>query len=331
MPKNRKLILGNYDKKQARSKKFLIYLFIIILLLAGYFYQMYSIYAYANQYGRVGKLVSVNDRMMHLYTSGSSELPFVFAADIGSAVPYVDLYPLFSNFSSGETGIAVYDKPGYGWSELTQAPRDITTIVSEIHTLLHQSNYSFPALFIAHGMGSLEVLRYAQLYPEDVAGIVLIDGAAPEFCSKFNNIMIIESFLMNGLRNLGILRLFQDTETIQHTFNPNDNLPEQLKFLNTGISLEKFWNKNMIEEKLKLQSNAKVILEQGTLGDIPLRVITSRENPYGTWQATQASLLKLSSNSAQTYIEGSVDFIEERDIDTIIDVIETLKVSLQPE
>ncbi len=330
MRKNRKMILGNYDPSKKRSKKFFIPLFIVFILLLGSFYQVYGIYAHANQYGRVGKLFDINESMMHLYTSGSSDTPLVFTSNIGTSTPYAQLYPLFSKLSE-ETTIAVYDKPGYGWSELTKAPRDITTIVSEIHTLLHHANYSFPAIFIAHSMGSLEILRYAQLYPEDVAGIILIDGASPEFCSKFNNIMIIESFLMNGLRNTGLLRLLSGTETIQKTLNPNDTLPSELKTLNSGITLEKFWNRNMIEEKLRVQSNAKTILEQGSLGSIPLRIITSRANPYGTWQTTQAAMLKLSSDSLQTYIEGSVDFIEDQDMGTILNVIDELRASLQEE
>ncbi|WP_070000452.1 alpha/beta fold hydrolase [Cellulosilyticum sp. I15G10I2] len=330
MRKNKKMVLGNYDKKQKGSKKIYIYLLIICMLLVGAFYQIYYVYAHANQYGRVGKLIDVNDSMMHLYTSASSGMPLVFASNIGTSVPYAELYPLFSKFSE-EAAIAVYDKPGYGWSELTKAPRDVTTIASEIHTLLHNSNHPLPALFIAHSMGSLEVLRYAQLYPEDVAGIVLIDGASPDFCSKYNNIMIVESFLMNGLRNVGLLRLLSDTDAMQKILNTNDMLPEELKTLNSGITLEKLWNRNMIEEKLKLQSNAKMILEGGTLGDIPLHIITSKTNPYGTWQQTQTTLLKFSSNSTQTYMDGSVNFIEEKDMAIIQGVISSLITSLQKE
>lgn len=327
---NRKLVVNKYSKPFLKKKKIMIYLVILGILLLGTFYQIYSVYGNADQYGRVGKLINVNNAMMHLYTSLQGEtntIPLVFASNIASSVPYTQMYPLISQLT--DSNIAVYDKFGYGWSDLTHAPRDISTIASEIHSLLHQSEYPLPAIFVAHSMGSLEVLRYAQLYPEDVAGIVLIDGAAPEFCSTFNNIMIIESFLMNFLRNTGGLRLLQNNANLQKILNPNANLPENLQYLNQGITLEKYWNRNMIAEKLKLKGNAKVILEHGTLKDIPLHIITSRANPYGTWQKTQLNMRQLSSNTSQTYIEGSVDFIEEQDLDTIIDVIETLSDSLK--
>ncbi len=331
MVKNKKMVLGKYGKNQKINKAIFLYLSLIFLFIIGYLYQTFSVYADADQYGRVGKLADINGYNMHLYTSsGKSDLSLVFTSNIGASVPYTEMYPIFSKLPD-EFSKAVYDKPGYGWSDLTKEARDIDTIVSEIHEVLHNAEYPFPIIFVAHSMGSLEAIRYAQLYPEEVAGIVLIDGAAPDFCSKFNNIMIVESFLINGIRNVGALRLLSDTEMVQKTLNPNPSLPHELRLLNTGIGLEKIWNRNMIEEKLKLSNNAKVILEHGTLGNIPLRIITSKANPYGSWQASQTNMLSLSTNSLQTYINGSVNVIELSDIDTIIRVIKELAIELQPE
>lgn len=330
MNKKNKMTVGHYGKKNKKGTKLFIYLFIIGLILIGMVYQVYSVYIHASEYGRVGKLIDINGHTMHLYTSGSSDIPFVFASNIGSPSPYVEMYPLASKLPE-ETTMAIYDKPGYGWSDVTKASRDIDTITTEIHDLLHNADYPSPFIWVAHSMGSLEALRYAQLYPDEVAGIILIDGASPEFCSKFNNIMVVESFLMNALRNSGTLRLLKNTEPIQKLLSPNDALPQNLKNMNEGITLEKTWNRNIIEEKLKLQSNAKVILESGSIGTIPLRIITSNTNPYGTWQETQANMHSLSSNSSQTFIEGSVNFIEEKDTDAILSVIEELKLSMLKE
>ena len=330
MSKNGKLTLGHYGQNQKKSKQLFIYFFIIIILLLGFIYQKYSIYHNASEYGRVGELIDVKGKAMHLYTSGSSDLPLVFASNIGIAAPYTEMIPLAQKFPS-ETSFAIYDKPGYGWSDITNAPRDIDTIVSEIHTLLQANHYNSPVIFVAHAMGSLEVLRYAQLYPDEVAGIVLIDGASPEFCSEFNNIMIAESFIINGLRNTGALRLLSYTPSMQKTLNPNNTLSTDLQIINKDISLEKLWNKNMIEEKLKLKSNAKTILKAGSIGDVPLRIITSKANPYGNWQESQTSMLQLSSDSSQTYIEGSVNFIENKDVPAILHVIKELKLFLSPE
>ncbi|MDF2594832.1 MAG: alpha/beta hydrolase [Clostridia bacterium] len=328
MTNSKKMMLGNYPKDLKKNKKIMLYLFIFGLLLLGVFYQLYGIYSHANEYGRTGKLIDVNGVALHLYTSGSSSIPLVFTPTVGAASPYTAAYPLTSQIPE-TVSIGIYDKPGYGWSDLTKSPRDIDTITAEIHTLLEQANYTTPPILVAHSLGSLEVLRYAQLYPDEVSGIVLIDGAAPEFCSSFNNIMIVESFLTSFLRNTGILRLTRHTDSIQKILNPNPKLPDELKNINQGISLEKLWNRNVIEEKLKMQSNAKIILEGGTLGDIPLRIITSKANPYGNWNKTQSDMLKLSSDSIQLFIDGSVNYIEYEDTAVILDVIEELVTSIE--
>ena len=186
--------------------------------------------------------------------------------------------------------VSVYDKPGYGWSETTSAPRDIDTICKEIYTLLHSSEipddedtYIEPFIFVGYGMGSLEVLRYAQLYPEDVAGIVLIEGAAPQFCADFNNIMIMESFLTNGLRNIGVLRLFSGIGMVDNALGTHKDYDPELISLNKGIALEKTWNRNMISEKLNVPDNGQTVIDGGDLGDIPIRIITSHANIYSNW------------------------------------------------
>lgn len=328
MIRSQKMVVGTYSRTSKKDKKRLMYLIIACIILSGIIYQIVGIYRNASRLGRVGTLIEVNDVNMHLYTNGTGDIPVVFTSDIGLTTPYVEMQPIHSVIAE-KTSIAVYDKPGYGWSGLTGAPRDIDTITEEIHTLLNTAGQTKPFILVAHGMGSLEVLRYAQRYPEDVAGIVLIDGAAPSFCSEFNNIMIVESFLTNMSRNLGLLRLMSGTSSVQNMLNPNNDLPEDLKALNIGIGLEKTWNRNIIAEKLNVPDNAKIILEGGDLGDIPLRVITSEANLYSNWAKTQRSLLALSTNSSQSYIAGSTEYIESQDVENITTVIEELIASIQ--
>ena len=80
--------------------------------------------------------------------------------------------------------------------------------------------------------------------------------------------------------------------------------------------------------QFNVPNNAQVILDAidagQTLGDIPIRVITSQNNAYGNWSRTQKSLLSLSSDSSQTYIENSTTAINASDVPTILSTIEDL-------
>lgn len=321
------------SRKKEKFKKRLVPLTIIGAIIIGILYQQLAIYYNASHLGRMGRLVDVNGVNMHLYETGSSDIPIVFTSNIGSNVPFVDLYPLHNALSANHR-VMVYDKPGYGWSDYTSASRDIDTICEEIHTLLHsddvpgdEDTYLEPFIYVAQGMGALEAIRYAQLYPEDVAGIVFIEGTSPSFCADYNNIMIIESFLMNAARNTGLLRLIGNSNLVSNAFNDNPELSDSLRELNKGIGLEKNWNRNVIAEKLKVSDNAEVILSSlgdEKLGDLPIRVITSEANVYSTWSRTQKALLGLSSDSMQYFVEGSTSSIEANDVPTILAAIEEL-------
>ena len=321
------------SRKKEKFKKRLVPLTIIGAIIIGIIYQQLAIYYNASNLGRMGRLVDINGVNMHLYDSGMSDIPIVFTANIGSNVPFVDLYPLHNTLSENHR-VMVYDKPGYGWSEYTSASRDIDTICEEIHAVLHSNDipgdedtYLEPFIYVAQGMGALEAIRYAQLYPEDVAGIVFIEGTSPTFCADYNNIMIIESFLINSLRNTGLLRLISNSDFVMNSLNDNPELSDELRALNKGIGLEKNWNRNVIAEKLNVSTNAEVILStlsEAKLGDLPIRVITSEANTYSTWNRTQKALLGLSSDSQQYFIQGSTTRIEENDVPTILAAIEEL-------
>lgn len=339
---NRRLVKGfkqhmkikKTSRRKEKIKKRLLPLTLCGLIALGIIYQHLAIYYNASHLGRMGRLVDIEGVNMHLYEAGTSDIPIVFTSNIGSNVPYVDLYPLH-NALADTNRVMVYDRPGYGWSDYTNKARNIDNICEEIHALLHvddvpgdEDTYLDPFIYVAQGMGALEAIRYAQLYPEDVIGIVFIEGTSPSFCADYNNIMIIESFMVNIMRNTGVLRLMGNSNFVLNTLNDNKELSDNLRALNKGIGLEKNWNRNVIAEKLNITDNAQVILdaidEGQTLGDIPIRVITSETNTYSNWSRSQKALLSLSTDSSQTLIEHSTTTIDQSDVPTILSTIDDL-------
>lgn len=330
---NRRLKVKTFNRRNEKIKKRLFPLTLAGILLLGFIYQQLSIHFTASRLGRMGRLVEVNNTHMHLYEAGTGDIPLVFTANIGSSTPYVDLYPIHQPLSTDHK-VLVYDRPGYGWSDTTSEERSIDIICEEIHTLLHsqedpedEDTALQPFIFVAEGMSSLEAIRYTQLYPEDVAGIVFIEGASPSFCADYNNIMIIESFITNALRNTGFLRLMGNTNYTALAVSDNPELSPELRRLNKGLGLDHAWNRNVIAEKLNIPSNAEVIiadLGEDNLGDVPVRVITSEANTFSNWKRCQNALLSLSTDASQTMIEASTTAINETDVPTIIATIEEL-------
>ena len=70
---------------------------------------------------------------------------------------------------------ASYDRGGLGWSSPASTARTPANIAIELHTMLESAGIKPPYVLVGHSFGGLVVRRYALLYPEDVAGVVLVD------------------------------------------------------------------------------------------------------------------------------------------------------------
>lgn len=78
------------------------------------------------------------------------------------------------------TRVCAYDRAGRGWSELGPEPRDAERIAGELHTLLRNAGVPGPYVMVGHSAGGLFVRQYAQRYPNEVVGMVLLDAAHPD-------------------------------------------------------------------------------------------------------------------------------------------------------
>ncbi len=328
-----KIKKSNWKRDKLRKK--LVPFTIILIMLIGVLFQQLMCYFQSSSLGRTGKLVNINNVDMHLYEAGSGDFTFVFAGNVANTSPYSDLY-LVHNKLTNTNKVMVYDKPGYGWSDCTSAERDIDTICSEIHELLHsnedpddEDTFLKPFIYVAYGTGSLEAIRYAQLYPDDVAGIVFIDGVTPSSLANYNNIMIVEAYLLNVARNTGILRILGGSEFVYSAIHDNPELPDRIRKINKGLNYQKLWNRNLIAERKNIAANATTTLNalgEDKLGDLPIAVVSSvNNNTVSSWDKVQSSLLTLSTDSTQYKLGEHSDVIREEDLPVIIQALSDLK------
>src|SRR5215210_6539689 len=78
---------------------------------------------------------------------------------------------------SGTTRVCAYDRAGMGWSEMGPDPRDAKQITSELHTLLKGAGIEGPYVLVGHSFGGMYMQTYAARYPDEVAGVVLVDSS----------------------------------------------------------------------------------------------------------------------------------------------------------
>lgn len=127
-----------------------------------------------------GKMVTVKGNKMHVYAQGKGDNTFVFMSGSGTRYPMDDFKPLWSLLVK-DNQIAVVDKAGYGWSEVTVAPRDIDTILEETREALKLSGIKPPYILVPHSLSGLEALYWGQKYPGEVKAIMGLDPAIPDY------------------------------------------------------------------------------------------------------------------------------------------------------
>ena len=320
-----------------RGRKMAFYLLVMLVGLAGIgaAYQWYGSGQDRKTYQPAGKLYDVAGSKMHLYSEGEGDTTVVFASGWGTVNPYADFYPLYEGLKQ-HVKIAVYDRFGYGFSDTTGRKRDIDTITDEIHELLQVSGQKPPYVFAAHSLGALETIRYAQRFPEEVKGILLIEGGSPEYYNTSPELTLIP-WMYKGLRTVGILRTLYHlngfAEWVADQSNGEKLLPEELKELNRKATLLRAGNRNMTDEIRQSRENAGIVLAGGKPLKIPITVMTA--DYFGklgndqAWKDSQAALPSWSVSGKQINVQGSSHYIHSYQPGLVVD--ELLKLAGQVE
>ena len=82
--------------------------------------------------------------------------------------------------SSGNTRFFLYNRAGYGKSKSLNSARDGRNIAMELHSLLHQLQLKPPYILVGHSLGCCYVKIFADLYRDEVRGLLLLDPMTEE-------------------------------------------------------------------------------------------------------------------------------------------------------
>lgn len=111
--------------------------------------------------------------------------------------------------------VLAIERPGYGGSATTAAPRDPCTIADEQRALLRRLGIAPPYLLVGHSLGGRYQWVYAALYPDEVAGLVLLEATHPGHWQRLRREAPAMAATVSALR-LGFGR------TMQREFDEQD-------------------------------------------------------------------------------------------------------------
>ncbi len=234
------------------------------------------------QYPAPGILVDVNDNgeKVHVYTEGQGDHTLVFMSGLGTSSPYYDFKVLYNKLTD-EHRIAVVERAGYGWSDLTESPRDINTVLEETRKALTLSGETPPYILFPHSLSGLEAIHWANEYPEEVDAIIGLDPLVPAYALE-DEVETSFSPVIDFLMRSGLVRSQPEVFTVNFPAMKKGHLSEEEAEIARTIFYRRVQTDNMKDELERVNTNAQTVSEQGQI-DIPFHVFISRENEDEKW------------------------------------------------
>ena len=163
---------------RSRTRVWLLYPVCVALLLSavGGAYETYRETADRRTTRCPAGLVDVGGHKLHINCTGTGSPTVVLEPGLGE--PSTAMAWIAPDVAA-TTRVCVYDRAGRGWSESAGAPQDGVQVATDLHTLLDRAGEQGPYVLAGHSAGGLYVLNFAQLYPDQVAGVVLLDSMSP--------------------------------------------------------------------------------------------------------------------------------------------------------
>ena len=147
--------------------------FAAVVLAAGVLYQWIGGWRDRRRYTASGRWVTIGDgSKLYLFEMGAGEPTVLFEAGIGAT--HLNWRGIQEAIAESARTVA-YDRCGLGWSSRCRTARIPGNIAVELHQMLHRAGLKPPFILVGHSFGGLVMRRYALLYPDEVAGVVLID------------------------------------------------------------------------------------------------------------------------------------------------------------
>ena len=150
---------------------------LLALAVAGAIYQAIATERAERAYPPPGEMFDVGGYRLHINCVGRGSPTVLLDRGLGE---WSAQWILVKQGVSDTTRVCAYDRAGMGWSEMGPEPRDARQITGELHALLEGADIEGPYVLVGHSFGGLYLQTYAARYPDEVAGMALVDSSQPD-------------------------------------------------------------------------------------------------------------------------------------------------------
>lgn len=198
-----------------------------------------------------------------------------------------------------------WDPPGYAWSALGTSAADATTQTERIHAAMAQYEVAGPYLLVGSGLGAVEARAFAVRYPDEVAGMVLLDPwHQPLMSDAAPRINALEREATERRFSWHRLRAWWNKEP-----DPEFGLPPQDETAVLASLRTVKMAQAQARELQALPRSFEEIQPLQTLGQKPLVILTSasldKDGSDGPWaQGSQAGRLQMDELFSKLSTQG---------------------------
>lgn len=292
-------------------------------------------------YPAPGRLVDVGGHRLHVRQAGAAGPTVVFENGLGGmALEWHYVQPEIA----AQSATLAYDRAGMGWSDPGPGPRDVPVLVDELRTALHAAGAPTPYVLVGHSLGGLIVRAYAHTYPDEVAGLVLLDATHEDQFETYPAAHAAKAdAIADAMRRLrpvvaavagsGVLALLASFYRDPVASKLPDDVADARRavmFMDASTAV------SAADEMIVLRDSLDhVRRSRQSLGDIPVVVLTHdkaagaeagapeglEEDVETAWQTMQEDLATISTNARLIVADGSGHFIHVERPDLVIDAI----------
>jgi pimeloyl-ACP methyl ester carboxylesterase len=297
----------------ARSGRWALYPVVVVMAAAsvGGAVETIALASDQHSYAMPGQSYDVGGYRLHLNCTGTGSPTVVLLNGLGETSR---LWTRVQPAVATTARVCAYDRAGQGWSDDSSNPADATTAATDLHKLLTAAGEAGPFVLAGHSSGGVHALTYTHLYPNDVAGVVLLDSASPhqvELMPSFTgeyNVMRRVAAVAPTIARTGIWHAA--TSAFTPTL-PGDAGRQAARFAVSPRGL-----RNMRAEQAVLPTSFRQAQALTTLGSTPLVVLTAQGTVEKTvgWGTAQNQLAALSTNTRHVVAHlGHVALLDDPD------------------
>jgi pimeloyl-ACP methyl ester carboxylesterase len=147
---------------------------VLLLQIAA---QLLCLWLDGRKFRAPGALVKIKNRTVHVHQLGAGSPPIILEAGIAAtSLNWSILQPQLARVASTFS----YDRAGFGWSKPSRRKCTLQQMSCDLHELVAALNIPRPYVLVGHSYAAYILRVYAQRFPDELSGIILVDPLTPE-------------------------------------------------------------------------------------------------------------------------------------------------------